>query len=194
MNKAIRASVLVRRRWCGLILLAALGALVAPSAASADAVTDWNTTMIDAQTAAAVGGPPGDPAGGDRRGVGVRRGERVRPRFTSVHVPPAAPRFASRDAAAVAAAHEALVALMPDQAPLLDARYAASLATLHGSERSIDAGLAWGTHVADEIAGLARQRRARPRAPAVRDRHRPGRLAADAARVRADAGVPQLRE
>jgi len=42
-----------------LLAVAVLGALAAPSAASADAVTDWNTTLIDAQTIAAVPGPPG---------------------------------------------------------------------------------------------------------------------------------------
>ena len=135
-----------------LLAVAVLGALAAPSAASADAVTDWNTTLIDAQTIAAVPGPPGTRQAAIVEASVFDAVNGIRPRFTFVHVRPAGPRFASRDAAAVAAAHEALRLLLPAQAPLFDARYAASLATLHGSARSIDAGLEWGTHVADEIA------------------------------------------
>src|SRR5262245_13991399 len=117
------------------LLLLALGALAAPSAASADAVTDWNTTLIDAQTIAQTPGPPGTRIAAIVQASVFDAVNGIRPRFTFVHVPPAGPRFASRDAAAVAAAHESLRLVMPAQASLFDARYAASLATLRGSAR-----------------------------------------------------------
>jgi len=151
MDTSRRADRTAVRRWSGLILTVALGALIAPSAASADAVTDWNTTMIEAQTIAKVPGPAGARQGAIVEASVFDAANGIRPRFRAIHVRPSAPRFASRDAAAIAAAHEALLTLMPDQAPLFNAQFAASLATLHGSRRSIDAGLRWGTRVADEI-------------------------------------------
>ena len=151
MKRAKDAGAIARRRWSGLILLAALGALVAPSSASADAVTDWNTTLIEAQTIAAVPGPPGTRQAAIVQASVFDAVNGIRPQFSFIHVRPRGPRFASREAAAAAAAHASLLALLPDQAALFDARFAASVATLRGSQRSIDAGLAWGTRVADQI-------------------------------------------
>ena len=65
------------------------------------------------------------------------------------------PRGASRRAAVIAAAYTALVALFPSRATLLQERYAASLAALSedGGDggRSLERGIAWGTHVAQSV-------------------------------------------
>ena len=65
------------------------------------------------------------------------------------------PRGASRRAAVIAAAYTALVALFPSRATLLQERYAASLTALSedGGDggRSLERGIAWGTHVAQSV-------------------------------------------
>src|SRR6185437_13224392 len=64
-----------------------------------------------------------------------------------------APRWASADAAAVAAAHATLVGLYPDQRSLLDAAYTSSLDSIaDGQARQI--GLAIGEHVAERMLTL----------------------------------------
>ena len=132
------------------LLLAAFAALAAPGIASANVVTDWNRTMIDALETAKTPPPPAARAAAIVQVSVFDAVNGVARRYTPIHVQPAAPRGASREAAAVAAAHEALVALFPTQQALLDQRYAASLALL-GSGRSVDRGLAWGSYVADQI-------------------------------------------
>jgi hypothetical protein len=74
-------------------------------------------------------------------------------RYTAIHVAPAAPSGASREAAVVGAAHEALVGLFPSQQATFDAQLAASLAGIGGgpNDQSVQRGLAWGEQVADEI-------------------------------------------
>src|SRR3984885_1089320 len=61
-----------------------------------------------------------------------------------------APRHASADAAAAAAARTALDALLPSQRPVIDAFYASSLTTL-GSDERVRRGLRFGTRVADAV-------------------------------------------
>jgi hypothetical protein len=77
----------------------------------------------------------------------------IRPRYAPYRVAPAALPGASRAAAAVGAAHEALMALLPDQKELLDTRLTVSLAALaqRHNPHSIAHGLSWGTSVADAI-------------------------------------------
>ncbi len=74
-------------------------------------------------------------------------------RYTPIHVAPAGPAGASRDAAAVQAAYATLVNLYPAQKATFDARLAVSLAVLGEQESSaaIASGLAWGQTVADAI-------------------------------------------
>src|SRR4051812_13345685 len=60
---------------------------------------------------------------------------------------------ASREVAATAAAHRALVALYPTQAAALDARLAASLATIPDGKAEDD-GVALGRSVAEQILAL----------------------------------------
>jgi hypothetical protein len=74
-------------------------------------------------------------------------------RYTPIHVQPAAAPGASREAAVVEAAYEALVALFPAQKATFDAQLADSLAQIGGggNDQSVQRGLAWGKQVADEI-------------------------------------------
>src|SRR4029077_9161952 len=74
-------------------------------------------------------------------------------RYTPIHVAPAGPGGASRDAAAVQAAYATLVNLYPTQKATFDARLAVSLAVLGQQENSaaIASGRAWGQTVADAI-------------------------------------------
>jgi hypothetical protein len=78
-------------------------------------------------------------------------------RFTPYHVDVAAPRGASRRAAAIEAAYTTLVALFPSQKSTLDGELASSLAWHSADDEdsedneSIDRGLAWGKQVASDI-------------------------------------------
>jgi PAP2 superfamily len=74
-------------------------------------------------------------------------------RYTPIHVEPAAPRGASRRAAAIQAAYGTLVKLYPTQKSILDAKLAASLTAIASTERSqsIARGIEWGQTVADAI-------------------------------------------
>jgi membrane-associated phospholipid phosphatase len=145
----------LRKRGVALLALGALGALAAPQAASADVVTDWDATMVDAQVIDNTAAPPGTRFAAIVQISVFDAVNGIRPEFHSIYVAPAAPRFASRGAAAASAAHEALVSEFPAQKPLFDERLAMSLGSVGGSQASIDAGVAWGKRVADAV--LARR-------------------------------------
>lgn len=142
---------LLRKRRLVLAACAMLGLLAVPRAASADVVTDWDRTMIEAQAIDNTATPPGTRLATIVQISVFDAINGIRPEFHAIHVAPAAPRSASRGAAAASAAHEALVTEYPAQKAFLDARFAESLGTVGGSQSSIDAGVAWGKHVADEV-------------------------------------------
>jgi hypothetical protein len=128
----------------------------APGLARANVVTDWNRTMIAALDAA----PPTPPPPAARVAAIVQSAvfdavNGIARRYTPVHVPPAAPRGASREAAGAGAAHEALVALFPAHQAMLDQQLADTIAQISedgdGDGRSIALGLQWGKTVADDI-------------------------------------------
>jgi len=131
------------------------GAFVrAPAVAGADVVTEWNRTMIAGLEAA---NPP--PPIASRMGAIVQTSvfdavNGIKRRYTSVHGP-AAPRGASRAAAAGSAAYTALVALMPAQKPIFDQQLQATLAQISGDPsdpgQSVVRGLDWGKTVANDI-------------------------------------------
>jgi membrane-associated phospholipid phosphatase len=138
------------------LVLVALATNIA-STARADEVTDWNQILRDAalvppatsplvitRVAAIVHAAVFDAVNGIER------------RYTPIHVDPAAPRGASRRAAAVQAAYASLVKLYPGQKPALDAKLAASLAAIASgpaaeNSLSIARGIEWGQTVADAI-------------------------------------------
>ena len=139
------------------VVFAVGGVSAAPvSAATAhpNAVITWNGIMISTFASAAI--PPPPP-------VAIRLGAIVQasvfdavdgidPQYTPIHVAPAGPPNASRQAAAAGAAYTALVTLFPSQKPALDADLAASLAAMDDESSSdISDGLAWGDSVAAQI-------------------------------------------
>ena len=133
-----------------------------PSAASAaqDAVTEWN---LNAENAILADSSVRTNAVTAARAYVVMHGaifdavNGIERRFTPYHVDAAAPRGASRRAAAIQAAYTTLVALFPSQKSTLDGEFASSLASLSADDddpddsQSIDLGLAWGHQVANDI-------------------------------------------
>jgi hypothetical protein len=123
----------------------------APGTASADVVTDWNRTMVDALEIAKTPPPPSARVAAIVQSAVFDAVNGIARRYTPVHVRPDAPRGASRIAAVAGAAHEALVVLFPSQQAMLDQQLADTLSQTAGSDRSIGLGLQWGKAVADQI-------------------------------------------
>ena len=128
----------------GAAALAALAALAAPAVARADAVTTWNAIASDAIVVTAGQTPHASALsfamvqGSVYDAVNAIDGGH-RPYLAA---PPASP-FDSKDAAAVTAAHDVLVALFPTQGSPLDVLRDASLAGIPdgpAKERGIDVG------------------------------------------------------
>ena len=140
-----------------VVALAALAALAAPSTVMAaptpDAVTVWNQTMIDALETAKTPPPPAMRIGAIVQSSVFDALNGIERKYTPIHVEPAALPGASRNAAVVEAAYEALVNLFPTQKPTFDAQLAASLAQIggEGNDQSVQRGLDWGKQVADDI-------------------------------------------
>jgi membrane-associated phospholipid phosphatase len=141
-----------------LTALAAAVALAVPGTASADVVTDWNKTLVDALLAAPPGPPPSTRIGAIVQTSvfdavnGIRgRYEQFRPDLLTT----SPPRGASAPAAAAGAAYTALVALLPTQKARFDAQLAETLAALSddqgGTSTAVARGLEWGTAVANAI-------------------------------------------
>jgi hypothetical protein len=116
---------------------------------------DWNQTMLKAAHAAAT-----SPLLITRNAAIVQAAvfdavNGIEPRYSAVHVQPAAPRGASRRAAAVQAAYATLVSLYPTQQSTFDAQRAVSLAETLGdwneSPQSVAGGIQWGQKVAEGI-------------------------------------------
>jgi membrane-associated phospholipid phosphatase len=144
---------IIKPLWLLLVALAVNFAVTA----RADEVTDWNQIMFRAarvppattplditRVAAIVHAAVFDAINGIER------------RYTPIHVEPAAPRGASRRAAAVQAAYATLVKLYPSQKPALDLELAASLDAIASGAAgehsvSIARGIEWGQTVADAI-------------------------------------------
>jgi hypothetical protein len=132
-------------------LLASLLPLALTAAAGADEVTDWHEHMLVALTkgggnsqirsrnAAHVSAAVFDAVNGIER------------RYTPIHVAAAAPRGASKRAAAVQAAYAILVSKFPAQADELSAKRDASLAAIGDGGQSLRRGVEWGQFVADAI-------------------------------------------
>ena len=121
------------------------------SSSDPNVVLVWNQTLLRALANAGTPAPIGTRLGAIVQSAVFDAVNGVARRFTPIHVVPDAPRGASRAAAAVGAAHEALVSLFPSQQAMLDAQFETSLAELGNDNPPIARGLAWGTSVADQI-------------------------------------------
>ncbi len=136
--------------------VAAPGGMLSTRAAdNPNVVIEWNATMLSTFATANVPPPAATRLGAIVQAAVFDAVNGIVPRYTAIHVAPAAPPGASREAAAIGAAYAALVSLFPAQKSALDADLAASVATIsHGNGRSnptIPRGLAWGTTVARQI-------------------------------------------
>src|SRR5262245_6023873 len=132
-------------------LLVALLPLALAAAAGADEVTDWHEHMLVALT---KGG--GSPPIASRNAAHVSAAvfdavNGIERRYTPIRVAPAAPRGASKRAAAVQAAYAILVSKFPAQAVELGAKREASLAAISDGGESKRRGVEWGQFVADAI-------------------------------------------
>ncbi len=146
------------RRFAGLLVILAAAAGSGSTAVRADEVTDWNGIMLEAAHNAV---PPTSPLVMSRVAAIVHASvfdavNGIERRYTPVHVVPAAPRGASRRAAAVQAAYASLLRLYPLQTGTFDTRRAESLAAIAGGEAEADSesvarGIEWGQTVADAI-------------------------------------------
>jgi hypothetical protein len=136
--------------------LLAVGVMSCILTARADEVSDWNQNMFTAVFATRT-----SPIITTRVTAMVQSAvfdavNGVYQRYSPVHVSAQAPPGASARAAVIQAAYGVLVRLFPGQQPALDAQRAASLANLDDKQdgvfgKSVERGLAWGQHVADEI-------------------------------------------
>src|SRR5262245_60214125 len=137
------------RKFCVALIVV----MLTGTAARADVVVDWNQMLF---RAALVGGT--SPLVMTRVAAIVQAAvfdavNGIDRRYAPIHVAPAGPAGASRDAAAVQAAYATLVQLYPAQKATFDARLAVSLAIIatHESSAAIAAGVEWGQTVANEI-------------------------------------------
>src|SRR5213592_3241363 len=138
----------------GLIFIAWVGAINLVSSigtpANADVVTDWNTAALNAIR----GGSTAPPIASRRLAIlhvsiydAVNGIARTNEPYL---VQSSAPSSASREAAASAAAHQALVNLFPAAASSFDALHAAILGAIPDGPQKT-AGIVWGEFVANQI-------------------------------------------
>ena len=128
-------------------LLVLVMPLAMAGATRADEVTDWHEHML-----AALGA---NPVIGSRDAALVSAAvfdavNGIERRYAPIHVPAAAPRGASKRAAAVQAAYAILVSRFPAQGVALNAKRAASLAAIDDGESKLR-GVEWGQTVAAAI-------------------------------------------
>src|SRR5262245_14692317 len=119
-----------RHRFVCVALASSAAIAVNPGAARADVVLDWNVIALRT-TAAAPFNPPLET-----RNLAIVHAaifdavNSIDRQFHKYAVMLPAPDWASQEAAAIAAAHTALVQLYPAQRPTLDAEYDASLSQI----------------------------------------------------------------
>jgi hypothetical protein len=135
-----------------LALISFVALLIAPADVLAtDPVSEWNAIALE-RTLAAV---PAQPPVQQNRTMSIVQVavhdavNAITGAFDTYSSPGLAPAGASPEAAAIAAAHQALKGLFPTQAALLDARYASSLA-VHGVSAD-DPGLEFGRSVGASV-------------------------------------------
>jgi membrane-associated phospholipid phosphatase len=117
-------------------------------------VITWNGIMMATFANAVVPPPAAIRLGAIVQAAVFDAVNGIDPQYTAIHVAPAGPAGASRQAAAAAAAHTALVSLFPSQQSALDAQFASSIAAMgddDGASSTIARGIAWGNAVAGQI-------------------------------------------
>ena len=135
----------------GVLVACAFGGFA--GSVRADEVTDWHEHMLVALGTAGV-----NPLVSSREAALVSAAvfdsvNGIERRYEPIHVPAAAPRGASKRAAAVQAAYVILLSRFPAQAADLSAKRVASLAAIGDLAESVSMqrGVAWGQTVANDI-------------------------------------------
>jgi PAP2 superfamily len=118
--------------------------------ANADVVTDWNNAALDAIRAGNTAPPIASRSLAILHASIYDAVNGIDRRHEVYLVPSAVPASASRDAAASAAAHGALVNLFPASTSSFDALHTAILATIPNGPHKT-AGITWGEFVANQI-------------------------------------------
>jgi len=137
----------------GLLALLALVFLGVPAPARADVVTEWNAIAVATAAAGRHGASDASRTTALVHAAVFDAVNAVEKRYAPYRVRVVAPAGASAEAAAVAAAHAALVRLYPAQQAALDQAYATSLARVpEGGPRT--AGIAVGENVGAEMVAL----------------------------------------
>jgi hypothetical protein len=128
----------------------ASAALLIGTLAHADVVTDWNNAALNAIRAGSKAPPIASRSLAILHAAIYDAVNGIDRTHEYYLVPSAVPASASREAAASAAAHEALVSLFPANRSSFDALHAAILAAIpDGPQRT--AGIVWGEFVANQI-------------------------------------------
>jgi len=120
------------------------------TSSNADIVTDWNEAALESIRASNTSPPAASRNLAILHAAIYDAVNGVRPTHEPYLVAPAAPRGASAEAAAVAAAHDVLTALYPTRAPTFDALRDGHFAALPANPRR-RTGADWGTLVAAAI-------------------------------------------
>jgi PAP2 superfamily len=145
-----------------MLALVGLAALTTAPVASADVVTDWNKTMVDALLVSHTAPQPGTRIGAIVQSAVFDAVNGTSRRYTQFHpevIGATAPRGASKRAAAVGAAYTSLVALFPAQKATFDAQLEATLPKSSGHDggsQAVARGFAWGEAVARAILAWRR--------------------------------------
>lgn len=105
----------------GSLVAGAGGNVVTAQAARTNVVIDWNVTMLATLATAKVPGAPATRLGAIVQASVFDALNGIDRRYIPIHVAPAAPEDASRQAAVASAAYTSLVSLFPDQKPAPDA-------------------------------------------------------------------------
>jgi PAP2 superfamily len=145
-----------------LLVLAFVVALGGTSAAPVSAhaaphpntVITWNEIMMATFATAVVPPPAAIRLGAIVQASVFDAVNGIDPQYAAIHVAPAGPANASREAAAAAAAHTALVSLFPTQQSALDAQFASSVSAMSDdgdASSQIASGIAWGNAVASQV-------------------------------------------
>ncbi len=125
-------------------------ALLISTLAHADVVTDWNNSALNAIRAGSTAPPIASRSLAILHVSIYDAINGIARKYEPYLVQSAVPAGASREAAASAAAHEALVNLFPAAKSSFDALHAAILAAVPNGAQKI-AGIVWGEFVADQI-------------------------------------------
>jgi len=137
------------RVWRRSLLLLALPLALA-GAVRADEVTDWHEHLLVALGKAGLRPPVSTREAAMVSAAVFDAVNGIERRYEPIFVPAAAPRGASKRAAAVQAAYVILLARFPSQADDLNAKRTASLAAIEDGQ-SEQRGIEWGQTVADAI-------------------------------------------